>query len=137
MENNIYKIAFVEDMIFDLCVNKTMLLSPDKFITDEDRDWFDVRLWEIMGLLREKIAFLLSQEDNMCSDVMCLSVVRKYRFHHTILAVKIETAIIDNICEKWLKEYLATNSDMGQAAFAELKSFALKQDNNYKRNSYV
>lgn len=137
MENNIYKIAFVEDMIFDLCVNKTMLLSPEKFITDEDRDWFDLRLWETMGLIREKIAFLLSEEDAMCADVMCLSLERKYRFHHTILAVRIETAIIDTICEKWLREYLATENDMGKNAFDELKSFALRQDKNYKRNSYV
>ncbi|MEG0499496.1 MAG: hypothetical protein RR550_00060 [Rikenellaceae bacterium] len=135
MENSVYKIAFVSDMVFDLCVNKTMLLSPEKFITEEDRDWFDMRLSEVQGMVRQTIAFLLAADDGVCCGELCFSVYHKYRLHQTLLPVKIETAMVAIICDMWLGEYLGVVSETGKNALAELKSVALRQDGKFKRNS--
>lgn len=134
MENSVYKIAFVSDMLFDLCVNKTMLLSPEKFITEEDRDWFDMRLSEAQGVVRGVITFLLAEGDDRCCDEMCFSLYKKYRLHQSLLPVKIENALVNIICDMWLREYLGVESATAKVSLEELKSVALRQDGKFNRN---
>lgn len=138
MENSVYKIAFVSDMVFDLCVNKTMLLSPDKFITEEDRDWFDMRLSEAQGVVRGVIPFLLAEGgDDKCCDEMCFSLYKKYRLHQSLLPVKIENVLVNIICDMWLGEYLGVESELAKTSLEELKSVALRQDSKFNRNSNI
>lgn len=133
MENSIYKIAFVRDMLFDLCVNKTMMLSEDNSITTEDRDWFDLRLIEADFRVREVIAFLL------CEDVkdenLCYSLFKKHRFHTSMLPVKIENAIVAIVCSKWYAEKKGNVSFSEVEAIDELRSLAIRQSDKYSRKS--
>lgn len=137
MEDNIYKVAFVEDMLFDLCVNKTMLLSPDKFLTEDDRDWFDIRLAASLSVVREHIAFLLAESDSLNCDRLCFTLLKRYRLHCVSLPIKIETALIDIVCGDWLREYAATDSDMAGRSLAELRRMAWRQDGGFGRKNNI
>lgn len=137
MENRVYKIAFVEDMIFDLCVNKSLLVSPSLPMTDEDREWFNVRLGEALCIVREKIVFLLAEDDKPYCEPLCFSLIHKYRLHQTSLPMKIENALVEVICGRWVEENLGESNEAAAAALAALKSMALRQDSKYNRNSNI
>lgn len=133
MENSIYKIAFVGDMLFDLCINKTMMLSSGKPITTEDKDWFELRLVEADIRVREIISFLLcDQEDD---EKLCFSLFKKHKLHAMILPIKIENAIVAIICSKWYIENGETSTFSEIEAINELHSLALKQSDKYIRKS--
>lgn len=133
MENSIYKVAFLSDMLFDLCVNKTMMLSVENQITTEDRDWFELRLAEADSRVREVIAFLLCDRDE--DENLCYSLLKKHRFHASMLPIKIENAIVAIICSKWFAENGGTIAFSEQEAIGELHSLALKQSDKYSRKS--
>lgn len=136
MENSVYKVAFVKDMIFDLCVNKTMGLSPDRFITEEDRDWFEVRLSEAYCLVCETIAFLLMGDGReCCCEELNFTLLKKYKLHNRFLPVKIENALVAIVCDRWMEEYLSLPGETAKVALSDLRSMALKQDAKFNRNS--
>lgn len=136
MENSVYKVAFIKDMIFDLCVNRTMLLAPDRFMTEEDRDWFEMRLLEAYGVVCETIAFLLAEGGNVdCCGEVNFTLLKKYKLHSRLLPVKIESSLVNIVCDMWMSEYLSQPSEAAKAALADLRSMALKQDARFNRNS--
>lgn len=136
MENSIYKIAFLVDMLFDLSVNKCIMISQEKPLTTDDRDWFNLRLKEVDIKVRELICFLLAEQetkDTIDEESLCYTLYKKHIFHLSMLPVKIENLIVAYICEMWYVENGNNNIFSSHEAAAELKSLALKQSNKYSR----
>ncbi len=135
MENREYKVAFVEDMLFDLAINKTLALYPEKHIIDEDREWFNVAIREVEVRVKESLEFLLSIDcDTPHYEPLCFTLMNAHKLHRASLPPRIEKALIALVCDKWAADNGLKIKEIGDEAIATLRSVALKSSTKpYRR----
>ncbi len=156
MENRHFMVAFVEDMLFDLAINRTVATTPEKHITEEDREWFGVAVREADLRVREKIDFILvsaphhhidckdmqhSHEEHSHShththhhyEPLTFSLKKRHRIQRALLPVRIERALVALVCDRWVEENNLKGDFKSDEALDALFSAAQKSEQRVER----
>ena len=135
MENRIYNIGFLIDMLFNLSINKSMMLSDIKPMTEDNREWFNMKIIEADVKVREIISFLIADNNLSDNESLCYSLLQKYLYHTSLMPMKIENALVAIVCQIWYDENGVKDIFSAKSAIEELHSLAIKQDKSNSRKT--